>query len=177
MFKSKMAVLFGALAISSVASADLSTGLAAHYTFDDCQATDSSGNNNNGTITGTLKCITGKENKALQFDGASYISVPSSASLNPVKEWTMAFWVRVDEITNDWSAIIHKGGTDLTESCYNNREYSVWLNKQPFFHQTSAGNGDCEKNIQSKTYCHRQMVALRWHYRPQQACYENILER
>lgn len=140
------AVLLG---LSQSAAADLTTGLAAHYTFDNCKATDNSGNNNNGTITGTLKCITGKENKALQFDGASYISVPSSASLNPVKEWTMAFWVRVDEITNEWSAIIHKGG-ELT-GCATNREYAVWLNQAPNFYQTSAGDGNCQIFKNSKT--------------------------
>ncbi|MDP2902286.1 MAG: hypothetical protein Q8N96_04160 [Methylovulum sp.] len=39
------AVLLG---LSQSATADLTTGLAAHYTFDNCKATDSSGNGNNG---------------------------------------------------------------------------------------------------------------------------------
>lgn len=136
------------LDISQPATADLITGLAAHYTFDNCKASDNSGNNNNGTITGALKCIAGKENKALQFDGTSYISVPNSVTLNPDKEWTMAFWVRVDGFTNTWSAIIHKGG-DLID-CAANRQYSVWLNDQLYFYQGSAGDGGCQAVETSK---------------------------
>jgi hypothetical protein len=151
------AITTASLGLSPSVMADLTTGLAAHYTFDNCTAIDSSGNNNNGAITGTLQCIGGKDGNALQFDGVSYIKVPSSPSLNPAKEWTMAFWVRVDGITNQWSPFIHKGG-GLDLGCYANREYSVWLNSAPYFHQDSAGLGSCENYVDSKTIpLHRWM--------------------
>ena len=126
MKKLKLITLLTSLIINSVALADLNTGLMAYYNFDDCSANDTSGNNNNGTINGNLSCVTGTVNKALQFDGASYINVPSNITLNPTKQFTMSFWIHVDEFTNVWSAIIHKGGGD-TGSCYENREYSLWL--------------------------------------------------
>jgi hypothetical protein len=124
------------------ASADINTGLAAHYTFDNCKATDTSGNKNHGTINGTLACIKGMEEKALQFDGASYISIPNSSSLNPTKEWTMAFWIRIDDVSTLWSGIIHKGGP-FESGCYSNREYGVWINQDLYFEQDATGSGEC----------------------------------
>jgi len=163
MFKSKMVVLAGVLTVSGGAYADLNTGLMAHYTFDNCQATDSSGNNNNGTITGTLQCVKGMNNKALLFDGASYISIPNSASLNPDKEWTMALWIRVDGFTNDYSAIIHKGGPyPPAENCESNREYSLWLNTQLGLATDSMGSdGTC---VQSATWTKKPVNIGEWQY-------------
>ncbi len=43
LFKSTIITLIGALAVSGIASADLTSGLAAHYNFDSCTAADSSG--------------------------------------------------------------------------------------------------------------------------------------
>jgi hypothetical protein len=148
MFRIKMIVLTAALLISGVASADLSKGLMAYYNFDDCSANDSSSNANNGTINGNLSCVDGVANKALLFDGASYIDVPDAASLNPTTQLTMSFWIRVDDFTNSFSAIIHKGGTN--PNCFENREYSLWLNNGSYFWQTSAGNSNCENVLQSK---------------------------
>ncbi|MBM2817582.1 MAG: hypothetical protein HW401_172, partial [Parcubacteria group bacterium] len=63
----------------SSASADISTGLTAHYKLDETSGTtvaDSSGNGKNGTITGAT-WTTGKLNNALSFNGTSnYASVP-----------------------------------------------------------------------------------------------------
>ncbi|GAB6139854.1 hypothetical protein JCM14076_05830 [Methylosoma difficile] len=154
------------LGLNQSAMADLTTGLAAHYTFDNCQATDSSGNGNNGTITGKLKCINGIDNKALLFDGASYISVPSSASLNPVSEWTMAFWIRVDDINNEFLAVIHKGG--VKTNCYYNREYSVWIHQNRYFTQSVAGDTCNFPNQDSKTF---DRLVGRWLH------YVNVIDR
>lgn len=150
MFKSKIAVLASTLLLSGVAaSADLTTGLAAHYSFDDCKATDSSGNNNNGTITGNLQCTKGMLGKGVLFDGASYISVPSSSSLHPVNQWTTAFWVRDDGMVKDWTSLVHKGGVD--NDCASNREYSTWLFRSSSFSESTAGDGGCRAYVTSKT--------------------------
>jgi hypothetical protein len=113
----------------------------AYYNFDDCSANDSSGNNNNGKINGNLACISGIANKALQFDGASYITVPNAASLNPTTQLTTSFWIWIDAFPNAWTGILHKGG--LRPSCSENREYVVWLNNAGFFTQESASIGGC----------------------------------
>lgn len=130
-----------ALAMSNLAHADLTSGLVAHYPFNG-NANDVSGNGNNGIVYGATLTADrfGNANSAYNFDGISnYISVPSSTSLNPVNQLTMSFWIKVLGITNSWSPILHKGGVYTSD--FANREYTVWLNEAPYFHQTSAGNG------------------------------------
>ncbi len=146
--KTKITALAIMSLMSGAASADLSTGLMAYYNFDDCSANDTSGNANNGTINGNLSCITGVVDKALQFDGASYINVPNAASLNPVDQLAVSFWVRVDAFNSDVSTIIHKGGTN--PNCFENREYAFHTNIDSTFHQTSSGDGNCANQMDSK---------------------------
>ena len=52
-----------------VAHADLKDGLVAHWSFDDCEATDNSGNKRNGSIEGSPQCIDGISGKAFYFNG------------------------------------------------------------------------------------------------------------
>jgi len=137
----KTAILASLLSVSCNSFAGLNTGLVAYWSFDDCTANDKSGKGNNGTINGNLSCITGVTNKALQFDGASYITVPSSPSLNPINQWTMSFWIRIDDLTNLWSTVIHKGGVGT--DCGKNREYVIFLHQTAYFHIVSAGDNSC----------------------------------
>lgn len=159
MFKTKFLALAAMLLMSGTAAADLNTGLMAYYNFDDCSANDSSANANNGTINGNLSCVDGIANKALQFDGASYINVPDAPSLNPTMQLTMSFWIRVDAFANEWSGIIHKGNP--ASNCWANREYSVWLrNTGSYLWQSSAGDSSCDKAFKSK-----QITKGKWlHY-------------
>uniref|UniRef100_UPI0025F628B9 LamG-like jellyroll fold domain-containing protein n=1 Tax=uncultured Candidatus Kuenenia sp. TaxID=1048336 RepID=UPI0025F628B9 len=63
---------------SGMPSTDTSSGLQAYYTFDEgsgTTATDSSGNNRDGTITGAT-WTTGKIGGALNFDGNGYVTIP-----------------------------------------------------------------------------------------------------
>jgi hypothetical protein len=60
-------------------------GLVGHWNFDDgsgSHAADASGNNNTGAFVGSPVWTSGIAAGALQFDGASYVSVPSSPSLS-----------------------------------------------------------------------------------------------
>jgi len=158
MLKTKVAVLVGALAVSGMAYADLNTGLMAHYSFDDCSANDSSTNNNHGKVNGNLSCIAGAFNKALQFDGASYINVPNSASLNPVKQFTMSFWVRIDAPPplrpQGWgiASIFYKGYTDF--GCYLGRQYSFWLasNSNGVVNSNFEMSGDNDCSVDDQTW-------------------------
>jgi len=43
--------------------------LLAYWSFDNCTATDDSGNGHNGTLNGNPTCVNGKIGKALKFDG------------------------------------------------------------------------------------------------------------
>ena len=66
----------------SQSSEPSTNGLVGYWTFDNAGTTadDSSGNNNNGTVTGATQ-IAGKVGLAYQFDGAGCVSIPDSPSL------------------------------------------------------------------------------------------------
>ncbi len=125
------------------------SSLVAYYPFEG-NANDASGNGNNGTIHQAIPIADrfGNPNSAYSFDGVnSYISVPNSTSLNPTNQITITLWVRLRAPSSTWSPIIHKGGTQ--QNGYTNREYSLWLKGNPFFHLTSAGDGSSEHVVNS----------------------------
>jgi len=70
-----------------------SDGLVAYWSFDNCDATDDSGNGHNGTIRGNLMCTEGKKGKAFQFDGSSFIVLPDSRFLDGNCGATISAWV------------------------------------------------------------------------------------
>jgi Concanavalin A-like lectin/glucanases superfamily/Fibronectin type III domain len=78
-------------------SADITTGLAAHFAFAG-NVLDSSGNNNSGTLNGNVTLTTdrfGVANRAYLFDGSpgSFINVPMSNSLKIQKQITISAWI------------------------------------------------------------------------------------
>jgi len=97
-------VLFvvGILTTSGYASIDSKT-IAGMWLFDEGSgkiAKDSSGNKNDGTLTGGPVWVAGKFGQALSFDGkAAYVSIPNSTSLNPTTAITMAAWIQPKDIT------------------------------------------------------------------------------
>ena len=78
----------------------LDKGLMAYYPFTG-NATDASGNNNNGAINGNVTPTTdrnGKPGKAYSFDGStsSFINVPMSNSLKIKSEISISAWIYMD---------------------------------------------------------------------------------
>jgi hypothetical protein len=70
------------------------TGLVAYYKLDK-DGTDSSGNQNNGTVVGNPPWVAGKVGGAVQLDGRhDYIDCGNSPSLNIVGPITIAAWMR-----------------------------------------------------------------------------------
>lgn len=131
-----------------LASPTLANGLMAHYPFDG-NAQDMSGNENNGTVNGATLTQDrfGNANSAYSFDGVDdSIVVPSSPSLNPVDQLTIAFWIKINGITNVWSPIIYKAGP-VYESGWSNREYTVWLHSTPSFFTSIAGVGGDQNQL------------------------------
>jgi hypothetical protein len=105
-----IAVIF--MFISTV-SADLTSGLVAHYPFNG-NANDESGNGNNGTVYGVVLTTDrfGNLNSAYSFDGIDdYIK--ASAALLPTAERTVALWFYVDMVSNK-PVLIGYGGSDTT---------------------------------------------------------------
>ncbi|KJV05008.1 LamG domain-containing protein [Methylocucumis oryzae] len=98
---------------SGFSSADISTGLVAHYRFDDCSATDSSGNEHNGVIHGAPKCAAGVNGKGLQFNGTdTYIEINDTPDLRlSGTSYTLSGWVLPKSYNDSYmSALLSKRG-------------------------------------------------------------------
>jgi hypothetical protein len=71
--------------------------------------TDSSGNNNTGTIIGATRTTAGKYGSALSFNGTNArVRVNSSASLNVTTGLTLEAWVRPTASQSAWRTIVQK---------------------------------------------------------------------
>jgi hypothetical protein len=108
-------------ACATTLTATGATNLLADWTFDESSgaiAYDSSGNGNTGTIVDTggnpITWGSGLIGEALYFDGETEVTVPNSASLNPLNGISIAGWVNADY----WGSgsyvprIIEKGASD-----------------------------------------------------------------
>ncbi len=74
-------------------------------------ATDSSGNGNNGTISGSPNWLAGKLGGALQFNGTDcYINAGNGTSLNQfTNEISITFWLKTPGFTTTFATVISKG--------------------------------------------------------------------
>jgi hypothetical protein len=102
-------------------------GLLAHYALDG-NATDSSGNGNDGIIMGDPNFVDGVAGQAIDPDGdGDYIDCGSNPlfGMQETNEMTVATWVTIRSVAHQWAVIVAKG------------EYSwrVGIAKQdPIFH-------------------------------------------
>ena len=101
------------LILGSHAHADKAEGLVLYFPFDEGagdEAKDASGTGNDGDINGAKWADKGKYGGALEFDGKSYVEVPSSNSLEElVEEVTIAVWVNPELTGSGWQGIVTKG--------------------------------------------------------------------
>ncbi len=85
--------------------------LVASYALDG-NATDGSGQGNNGTVVGTGAWVTGMIGQALQFDGAStYVDCGKGASLNLTDAVTVTAWIKMDFAAGDRKIASNQDGT------------------------------------------------------------------
>ncbi|EDN70324.1 LamG-like jellyroll fold [Beggiatoa sp. PS] len=137
------------MTIGRVAWADLNDGLVAYYPFNG-NANDESGNENDGTVNGATLTVgrLGKADSAYGFDGnSSRIVVSGSSSLNPVDQLSIAFWINIEDTTNRFSFILHKGGSNVVNS-FQNREYGAYMDGLRFI-LASAGNSSGQHYLYS----------------------------
>jgi hypothetical protein len=90
-------ILAASVTLCSLAGADAATGLAGYWSFNEGTGTiayDSSGNGNNGTISGA-QWTSGISGTALQFGGSSMVSVPDNSALRPTTV-TVEAWIYAD---------------------------------------------------------------------------------
>ena len=107
-----VSLIFLSLFLGSQASAGELEGLILYLPFDEGEgdtADDGSGTGNDGQIT-KAKWVEGKMGKALEFDGTSFVEVPSSDSLEAlVEEMTIAAWIKPELVGSGWQGIVTKG--------------------------------------------------------------------
>jgi fibronectin type 3 domain-containing protein len=89
-----------------------STGLVAAYSFNEGSGTtvnDSSGNGNNGSISGATWTTAGKYGSALSFNGrSSRITINDSPSLHLSSGMTLEAWVSPTSVPTSWEDVIYK---------------------------------------------------------------------
>jgi fibronectin type 3 domain-containing protein len=89
-----------------------SSGLVASYSFNEgsgTTVTDSSGNGNNGTISGATWTTAGKYGSALSFNGSSSrVTVNDSPSLHLSAGMTLEAWVSPTGVPTYWQDVIYK---------------------------------------------------------------------
>ncbi len=96
-------------------SADVSTGLVAHYTFDG-DLKDSSGNGNDGTKEGNaITFVDAKFGKGAKFDGASYITVEDSDVQDLDNQFSIVAWIYKEKSATNFAPVVTKGEADYTD--------------------------------------------------------------
>jgi hypothetical protein len=118
---------------ASFVRADIVTGLAGWWRFDDVVGTaaaDSSGKGNTGTLknmalpaTPTSGWNSGKYGNALAFDGINdYVDCGNGTSLNIIGAITIGAWIKITSIPN--SNIVAKGSS-LPSPPYSDQQYTL----------------------------------------------------
>lgn len=99
----------GPLDVVDLAPTTLSSGLVAHWTFDETEGTtlhDRSGNKRDGTVSGATWVTDGQFGGALHFHEGDTVAV--DRFLDATSSWTVSIWIRVgtDEIGSATATII-----------------------------------------------------------------------
>ena len=98
MYKKLIYLLSVVLVLGLVGS--VSADLVGWWRLDDGSGTtaiDSSGNGNDGTLTGDPKWVAGKVGGALEMDGGDYVDVPGASEINP-ESITLMNWVNFSTV-------------------------------------------------------------------------------
>jgi peptidoglycan hydrolase-like protein with peptidoglycan-binding domain len=108
------------LAVPRFVSADITTGLVGHWTFDNTE-NDSAGSNH-GTLVGGPTYTTGNIGQALTFDGVDdHVTVPDHASLDGMSALTVAMWVQDSTTPGSQRSFLEKvsGAYDINKDANN----------------------------------------------------------
>ncbi len=123
---------------------DISSGLVLYYPFEH-SLVDSSGNGNTGCSANPtyIDDAWGDGRSAYHFtDTTNAIIVPNSPSLNPAHQLTIAFWLHVDTLVDDYMDILVKGGP--VYGYFANREYGLYVKMHflPYYYLELKSAGD-----------------------------------
>uniref|UniRef100_UPI000B3606BC LamG domain-containing protein n=1 Tax=Crenothrix polyspora TaxID=360316 RepID=UPI000B3606BC len=126
-----------ACTVSNTANADLTTGLVAHWSFDDCTAKDNSGNGHDGTINGNPECVDGINGKAFSFNGTnSYINIPDEQSVFTPENMTISVFIKPSDNQNTTSGV-----PIILDKSHALSPSSAWvIEESPLTYQTDSKN-------------------------------------
>lgn len=118
---------FGLLLLSSFASKpvdNLQEGLVAHYTFNDCNARDETGNGSNGQLFGGMGCWCGIEDEGLLFDGVDdYVEFPGKVNAYfRTSDFTISFYFKPEQFSIGRQSLLGK-----RPDCDENRMFDLLL--------------------------------------------------
>jgi Concanavalin A-like lectin/glucanases superfamily len=120
----KRLLLLTCILLVSVAPLAVAQNLVGQWSFEG-NLLDSSGNNNNGTATGTVGYAPGRFGQALDFTGGGYVTIPNSPSLQ-TQNFTVAYWANLSFAQN--VTIAAKRNPGDTESAWQvNIAETNWL--------------------------------------------------
>jgi len=110
------------LALALAASAGASTPLSGWWPLYESNGTvahDSSGNRNNGTVSGGAQWTGGYFGSGLSFDGAhAEVDIPNAPSLEPSSAITVSAYVKASGSPGNWKYIIAKGALNCIAASY-----------------------------------------------------------
>lgn len=131
----------------------LDPGLVVYLPMDG-DALDYSRNGNNGMTSSVSPGPDrfGNFNGALLFNGInSQVAIASTPSMRPDSQLTIAFWLRVDAVTDNYAPIFHKGGA--ASPSLDNREFALYMRANGpylYFIFTSAGDSAGQHEVRSR---------------------------
>ncbi|HXR04028.1 MAG TPA: LamG domain-containing protein, partial [Verrucomicrobiae bacterium] len=117
------AAALATMLVAAAARADITNGLVAYYNFEGMSGlvgetvVDQTGDGHNGVCRqdqNTLKAptiVAGPSGlgEALSFDGNFYVQIPNASDFNVTSNVTVAAWISVDALTQDWQTIFCRG--------------------------------------------------------------------
>jgi hypothetical protein len=108
-----LCLAFGVLGFGCYTQISSSKGLLAHWTFDECRASDATGHGHEGQIFGS-SCVDGAHKKALFFDSTSSVVVRETPALDLTRSLTISCWLHPTRLqSNAFPTVLskHRGVT------------------------------------------------------------------
>ena len=125
------------------------SGLVGYWKFDEgsgASSTDSSGNNNPGSLISSPTWTTGKVGEALSFNGSTnYVNVgdPTSGILDfGTGDFTIAAWFKLDVLPGTFTAIVNKGAASIVG-------YSLSVTSANYLSGSIQATGGTNQNVSS----------------------------
>ena len=98
----------------STALSQQADSLVGYWSFDEGKGDtvkDQTKNANDGAIKGSVKWIDGKFGKAIEFAPGAYAEIPDSKSMKGMDSYTVAMWVKMNNLSADWNHLFERDGS------------------------------------------------------------------